>query len=88
MMPHNNTRFGNKMFCGSEDIVGLTFTNILNLCYDLDLERSNSMFPQNTLAYDAVLQNQVWLQRTSFLEDIVKIVTPVILPKVQVAGYT
>ena len=72
----------------TEKISGQTFTDILNLCYDLDLERSNSMFPQNTLAYDAVLQNQVWLQRTSFLEDIVKIVTPVILPKVQVAGYT
>ena len=39
-----------------------TFTNILNLCSDLDLERSNPIFPQNTPAYDAVLSNQVWLQ--------------------------
>ena len=50
----------------TEKISGQTFTDILNLCYDLDLERSNSMFPQNTLAYDAVLQNQVWLQTDQF----------------------
>ena len=34
---------------------GQTFTNILNLHCDLDLERSNPIFSQNTLAYDAVL---------------------------------
>ena len=34
MMPHNHTRFGNKMLCGSEDIIQ---TNILNLLCDLDL---------------------------------------------------
>ena len=39
-----------------------TFTEIFNLCYDLNLERSNLIFPQNTLAYDAILSNQVWLQ--------------------------
>ena len=41
-----------------------TFTNILNLCCecDPDLERSNPIFPQDTVAYDAVLSNQVWLQ--------------------------
>ena len=39
-----------------------TFTGILNLCCDLDLVRSNPIFPQNTRAYDAVLANQVWLQ--------------------------
>ena len=54
--------FGNKMFCGSEDIIGQTFTSILNLHCDLDLECSNQVFPQDTLAYDAVLPNQVWLQ--------------------------
>ena len=35
---------------------GQTLTKILNL------ERSNPIFPQDTLAYDAVLTNQVWLQ--------------------------
>ena len=38
------------------------FTNILNLCCDLDLEHSNPIFPQNTLAYDVVLASHVWLQ--------------------------
>ena len=38
-----------------------TFTDILNLCCDLDLENSNPIFC-TTLAYDAVLSNQVWLQ--------------------------
>ena len=41
---------------------GQTFTDILNLSYDLDLEQSNPFFSQDTLAYDAVLSNQVWLQ--------------------------
>ena len=39
-----------------------TFTDIMYLCCDLDLENSNPIFSQNTLAYDAVLSNQVWLQ--------------------------
>ena len=35
---------------------GQTFYYILNLCYDteFDLEHSNQIFSQNTLAYDAV----------------------------------
>ena len=41
---------------------GQTVTNILNLCCDLDLERSNPIFPQDTQAYDAVQLSQVWLQ--------------------------
>ena len=41
---------------------GETLTNILNLCCDLDLQHNNSIFPQDTPAYDAVLSNQVWLQ--------------------------
>ena len=56
MMLHHHTKFGNKIFCGSEDIIQ-TFTNILNPCFDLDLECSNQIFPQNTLGYDAVLPN-------------------------------
>ena len=39
-----------------------TFTNILNLRCDLDLERGNPIFPQNTPASDVVLSNQVYLQ--------------------------
>ena len=62
MMLHNYIKFGNKMFCGSEDII-LTVTHILNEHYDLDLECSNPFFfPQDTPAYNAVLPNQVWLQ--------------------------
>ena len=41
---------------------GPTFTDILNRRRDLDLEHSNSIFPQDTPAYVAVLSNQVWLQ--------------------------
>ena len=38
------------------------FTDILNLCCDLDLEHSDPHFSQDTLAYDGVLSNKVWLQ--------------------------
>ena len=41
---------------------GKTFTNILNLCYNLDLERSNLIFKKDTLVYGGVLSNQVWLK--------------------------
>ena len=41
---------------------GQTFTDILNLCCDFGLECSNPIFSQDTLASDAVLSNQVWLQ--------------------------
>ena len=61
MMLHDHTKFGNKMFCDSENIIP-TVTHILNLHCDLALERSNPIFQQDTLAYDAVLSNQVWLQ--------------------------
>ena len=50
------------MVCGSEDLPGQSFTNMLSLRWDLDLERSNPNFLQDTLAYDAVPSNQVWLQ--------------------------
>ena len=39
-----------------------TFTNILNFPCVLDLECINSIFPQDTLAYDTVLSYQVYLQ--------------------------
>ena len=60
MMLHHHTVFGNN----SENIIwtGQTFTDISNLCCDLDLESSHPIFQQDTLAYDALLSNQVWLQ--------------------------
>ena len=65
--------FGKKWLSGSGDtewtrskhtkeLSGQTFTDILNLPCDLDLECSNPIFLQDTSAYDAVLANQVWLQ--------------------------
>ena len=45
-----------------EKISGQTFTDILNLHCDLDLQRSNPIFPQDTPAYDAALSKKVWLQ--------------------------
>ena len=62
MRLHYHNRFGNKIFCGSDNTVGTVFTDILNLHCDLDLECSNPILPQNTPAYDAVPSNQVWLQ--------------------------
>ena len=57
MMPHN-TKFGNKMFGGSEAIIW-TNIDILTLC--CDRECSNPLFSQDTLAYDdAVSSAQVW----------------------------
>ena len=60
MMLRHQTKFGYKMFCSSEDIIGQTFTqftDILNLHCDLDLEHSTPIFPQNSPAYDAVLSS-------------------------------
>ena len=45
-----------------QKISGQTFTDILNFCCDLDLERSDPIFSQDTLAYNTVQSNQVWLQ--------------------------
>ena len=39
-----------------------TCTNILNRRCDLDFDRSNHIFPQDTLVYDGVLSNHVWFQ--------------------------
>ena len=39
-----------------------TFTNILNLHCDLDLESSKPISAQDTLAYNVALSNQIWLQ--------------------------
>ena len=41
---------------------GQTFAYIIKLRCDLDLQRSNPIFPQGPPVCDAVLTNQVWLQ--------------------------
>ena len=56
---------------------GQTFTNILNLHCDIDLERSNPIFPQDILASDGVMlyyQTKFGCKRTSCLKDGVEIV--------------
>ena len=60
MAMHHNTKFGNKMLGGLEDIIW-TNIKILTLRCDLDPECSNPTFAQDTLAYDDVSSDQVWL---------------------------
>ena len=62
MMLHHRTKLETKCSVIQKISSGQTFTNISNLFCDLDLERSSPIFPQDTLAYDAVLSNQIWLQ--------------------------
>ena len=62
MMLHKHTRFDNKMLRGSEDII---WTNIhwdFETAVTLTLNEVLQFFSQETLAYDALLPNQVWLQ--------------------------
>ena len=59
-MTHHNTKFGNKMLGGLEDIIW-TNINILNLHCDLD--QVIQLFPQDTLAYDDVSSDKVGLPR-------------------------
>ena len=47
----------------SEDIVWTSILYTLNQCCDLDLECTKPVFSHNTLAYDDVLPNQVWLPK-------------------------
>ena len=64
MMMHQNTKFGNKMFRGLEDIIW-TNTNIFTHHCDLDTECSNPFFffSQDTVAYDDVSSDHVWLPK-------------------------
>ena len=62
MMLHHHTNLVTKCSLIQKISSGQTITDILNLCCDLDLKCSNSIFPQDAPAYDAVLSNQVWLQ--------------------------
>ena len=63
-MMDNDIKFGNKMFGYLEDTIWTKFTDISNLCCDLDLEHSKPFFPQDTLAYDNVPLDQVCLPKT------------------------
>ena len=76
MMLHNNTKFHKKNVLWFRRYhPHKTFTNILNLHCDHNLECSNhAVLPQVTLAYDVVLSNQVWLQMDQNSADIAKIV--------------
>ena len=58
-MLHKHTKFDN--ICSSEDI----YRSNIHRHFEPSLWPwlcSNPVFPQNTLAYDAVLSNQIWLQ--------------------------
>ena len=62
MRMHQNTKFTIKMFGSFENIIWIN-SDILTLHCDLDLECSNPIFPQDTLAYDDVSSDQVWLPK-------------------------
>ena len=51
-----------KCFVVQKISPGQIFTDIFNLRCDLDLECSNPICPQDTLAYNVVLPNRVWMQ--------------------------
>ena len=59
-MMHHDTKFGYKMFAGLENIIWINI-DIFTLRCDLDLEGNNPLFPQDALAYDNLLSDQVWL---------------------------
>ena len=58
MKMQNNTKFGNKIFAGLENIMCISI-DIFTLRSDFDLEHSNFLllffFPQDILAYSDVL---------------------------------
>ena len=60
IMMHHNTKFGNKMLGGLDNIIRANM-NILIIHCGLDPECSNPTFSQDTLAYDDVTSDQVWL---------------------------
>ena len=57
-MMHQNTKSGNKLFGGLEDIVCIHIA-ILTLRCDFDLECSNQNCPQDAQAYDDVASDQI-----------------------------
>ena len=59
---HHNTEFGSKMCRGLENIIWINI-NILTLRCDLDLDCNSPIFPQDTLAYDDLSSDHVWLPK-------------------------
>ena len=59
IMTYHHTKLGSKGSAIQKISSGQTFIDILKFCCDLDLEHINPISPQNTLAYNNVLQNQV-----------------------------
>ena len=57
MMLHHHTKFGNKMFCGSEDIIRTNIHWHFESAVTLTLNAVIQFFPQDIPAYDAVLSN-------------------------------
>ena len=73
-MMHHNTKFGNKMFGGLEDIIW-TNINILTLRCDLDPECSNPVFFHRTLWFKMMYhQTKFGCQGASTLKDTTEIV--------------
>ena len=62
IMLHHHTKLGNNVVWVQKITSGKTFMAILNLCFDLDLDRSNPFFAQDTSVYDVVLSHKVMLQ--------------------------
>ena len=68
MMMHHNTKSGNKMFDGLEDIIW-TNIDILTFTMTLTLNAVIQCFPQGTLPYDNVSSDQVWLSRNQLFRQ-------------------
>ena len=73
MMMHHNTKFGNNMFGGLEDIIWINIDNLTPRC-DLDLECSNPVcfcfFHQTLWPMVSYHQTKFGCQRISSSEDI------------------
>ena len=61
-MMHHNTKFGNKMLGGLENI--WANINLLTFAVTMTLNAAIQFFSQDTLAYVDVSSDQVWLPRT------------------------
>ena len=61
-MMHHDTKFGNKMFGGLEDIIWQTWT-FWPFAVTLTLNAVIQLCSQDTLAWDDVPSDQVWLPR-------------------------
>ena len=69
MMLHHHTKFGNKMFCGSQNSFQTNIHCILNLLCDLDLEHSNPFFHWTLWPMMLYYQTKFSCKPTSSLED-------------------